>query len=131
MKKSFYLLGVVLCLSTSLAQAQHCTAAFLDTDMVVDEYSTSGKCVVPATAKGQLSVCTVELSETSSKAIDKISFRIAIKDAQSQQVKPFSGKIFKQVDIQQVLAKCKKGDKIVLRATAKGYDLPHNEILVQ
>lgn len=130
MRKTLYCIAVLLACNT-LAQAQRCTAAFLDRKMVVNEYSTSGKCVVPSSANGLLSVWTVELGENTTKALDKIGFRVAIKDQQSKQVKAFSSKTYQQLDIREVLKQCKKGDRIVLKVTAKGYDLPHNEILVQ
>lgn len=135
MKKIRYclLIGAGCLLSgMSLAQGafQNCTAAFLGSKMVVNEYSTTGKCRLPATATGELTLCTVDLSPTTSKAVDKIDFSIAIRDKETGTLTMFSGETFRQVPVQTVLAKCRKGDHIVLLTLDRRYALPHNEILV-
>ena len=99
--------------------------------MVVNEYSPKGTCQLPATAMGDLSVQTVDLSPTQSKPVDKIDFKVAIRDKATGTLLMYSGDTFRQVPVQQVLAKCKKGDHIVLLTMDNKYALPHNEILVQ
>jgi hypothetical protein len=108
-----------------------CTAAFLNNKMVVDAYTPNGKCVLPVNATGNLTVCTVDLSPTKSKIIDKIPFRVAIRDKQTQTLLMLPMSNVKQVNLQSVLAKCRKGDHIVLLTVSNRYALPHNEILVQ
>jgi len=107
-----------------------CSAAFLDNKIVVDEYTTKGKCVLPVTAIGKLTVCTADLSPTESKAKDKISFRIAIRDKNTKTLVMFSDEVFSQINIEDVLKKCSKGDQIVLLTIDSQYALPHNEIQV-
>ncbi|MVM41216.1 hypothetical protein GO730_31850 [Spirosoma sp. HMF3257] len=123
------------CTLTNLCVAQqtfkNCTAAFVGSKMIVNEYTTKGTCRLPATARGELTVNTVELSPTESKAVDRIAFKIAIRDKATQTLALFSKEEFKQVPIQRVLAKCQKGDHIVLLTLDDSYALPHNEILVQ
>lgn len=97
----------------------------------MDEYSPKGKCVLPATATGKLTVCTVDLSPTTSKIVDRIPFRVAIRDKNTKTLLAFSSEEVKQVDVKTVLAKCKKGDHIVLLTVDDTYAMPHNEILVQ
>jgi hypothetical protein len=109
----------------------NCTAAFLDGKMVVDEYSPTGKCSLAADAKGELTVCTADLSPTSSIPVDKIRFRIAVRDANTKTLWMYSGDTFTKLNIRKVLDKCKKGDHIVLLTTDDRYALPHNEILVK
>ena len=58
----------------------NCTGAFLDNKIVVDDYSPTGKCVLSDSATGELTVCTANLSPTESIAVDKIKFKIAIRD---------------------------------------------------
>ena len=108
-----------------------CTAAFLNNKLVVDEYTTKGTCILPISATGKLSVCTVDLSPMETKMVDKIPFRIAIRDKATQTLLMFSKDDIKQIDVQNVLAKCKKGDHIVLLTVDNQYAMPHNEILVQ
>ena len=116
----------------SLAQESfsNCAAAFLDGKIVVDDYSPTGKCSLAADATGELTVCTANLSPTSSIPVDKIKFRIAIRDGNTKTLWMYSGDTFTKVNIRKVLDKCKKGDHIVLLTTDDEYALPHNEILI-
>ena len=108
-----------------------CTAAFLDNKMIVDEYSPDGKCIISAAATGKLTVCTAELSPERSIAVDQIYFKIAVRDQNTKTLYMYSDKKYKQVDIREVLAHCKKGDHIVLITLDDDYAVPHNEILVE
>ncbi len=108
----------------------NCTAAFLNNKIVVDEYSPQGKCVLAADATGLLTVCTADLSPNSSVAVDKITFKVAIRDQNTKTLVMYSNEDFQQVEVQKLLAKCRKGDHIVLLTLNEQYALPHNEILV-
>lgn len=133
-KLQIFLIGVG-CALTTFTRAQgsfnSCSAAFVGSKMVVNEYSTKGQCRLLATAKGELSVQTVDLSPTESKAIDKIDFKVAIRDKNTKTLRLYSNETFRQVDVQNVLTKCRKGDHIVLLTVDDRYALPHNEIVVQ
>jgi len=136
MKQGLQLLGIVagaFLATVSYAQGSFnsCSAAFVGTTMVVNEYSPKGTCQLLATATGDLSVQTVELSPKESKAVDKIDFKVAIRDKATGTLIMYSGETFRQVPVQQVLARCKKGDHIVLLTMDNKYALPHNEIVVQ
>lgn len=132
-KVTLSVIGLLL-LSSGISFGQkafsNCSAAFLNNKMVVDEYSTKGKSKIGVHATGTLTVCTAELSPTSAKAVEKIVFRIAIRDKDTKTLVMFSDEAFNQVNIQHVLKKCEKGDHIVLMTTDNQYALPHNEILV-
>lgn len=135
MKKSRLLLCTLLCCVVSFSSFSqeafsNCAAAFLNNKLVVDEYTPSGKCTLPDTATGELSVCTANLSPEKSVPVDKIKFKIALRDKSTGTLTMFSNETYKQVDIRKVLARCKKGDHIVLITTDTEYALPHNEILV-
>ena len=116
----------------SLAQGSFnsCSAAFVGGKMVVNEYSPKGQCRLATTTTGELTVQTVELSPTENKALDKIDFKVAIRDQATGTLHLYSGETFRQVPVQRVLTKCKKGDHIVLLTLDNRYALPHNEILV-
>ena len=106
--KHFFLIGIGCAFATSaLAQGtfNSCSAAFVGDKMVVDEYSAKGQCRLLATAEGELSVQTVDLSPTESKAVDKIDFKVAIRDKATGTLVLYSGETFRQVPVQQVLAK--------------------------
>lgn len=129
----FFLLACFLLPLAGHSQApfQSCTAAFLDQKMVVNEYSPDGKCVLSADAKGTLNVCTVYLSATEQRAVDRLPFRLAIRDGNSKTLLSFSNDTYRQIDVRKVLARCRPGDSIVLLTLDDAYALPHNEILVQ
>lgn len=131
----FFFLIAVGCVFVSAAPAQkpfnNCVAAFVGSKMVVNEYSPKGQCRLSATAIGDLSVQTVDLSPTESKAVDKIDFKVAIRDKATGTLLMYSGETFRQIRVQDVLARCQKGDHIVLLTMDNKYALPHNEILVQ
>ncbi len=126
---------VAYALLNSLTYAQdpfkHCTAAFLGTQLVVDEYSPKGKCVLLATSVGVLTVQTVDLSADKVSRVAEIFFKVAIRDKETNTLAMYSKEDFKQVDIQKVLTRCKRGDSIVLLSVNNQYALPHNEILIQ
>ena len=136
MKKSplVLLLAAGVCLTT-LAIAQqpftNCAAAFVGTKMVVDSYAPKSHCRLSGGATGVLTVQTVDLSLTQVKAIDKIDFKVAIRDKATGTLHLFSSETYKQLPVQNVLTTCKKGDYVVLLTVNNQYALPHNEILVQ
>lgn len=131
----YFVLLLVCYVPSNLCMAQSafntCSAAFLGNKMIVDEYTTKGKCSLPAKSTGELTVNTVDLSPTESKAIKQIPFKIAIRDQHTKTLMLYSNDNFKRVSIQNVLTKCRKGDHIVLLTTNTQYALPHNEILVR
>lgn len=128
------LLTITNLLGTSCRAQQSfnsCSAAFVGDKMVVDAYTPKGKCRLSPAATGTLTVQTVDLSPTKSKAVDKIDFKVAIRDKATGTLHQYSNETYRQVPVQQVLARCKKGDQIVLLTVDDRYALPHNEILVQ
>ncbi|ARK11123.1 hypothetical protein [Fibrivirga algicola] len=119
--------------TSCLAQSpfNSCSAAFVGGRMVVDAYTPAGKCQLPATATGTLTVQTVALTPTSGKAVDPIDFRVAIRDKSTGTLHQFSNETYRKVPVERVLSRCKKGDRIVLLTIDDRYALPHNEILVR
>lgn len=133
--KHILLNALLVCAGSTIGLSQQtfstCSAAFLGNKMIVDQYTTKGKCSIPVTATGDLTVNTVELSPTQSKAVESIPFMVAIRDHKSQTLTQYSRKETKRVNIQNILANCRKGDYIVLLTVGSQYALPHNEILVR
>ncbi|GAB4029987.1 hypothetical protein [Spirosoma gilvum] len=133
--KNTLVIALLVCTVSTFSFGQqafnNCSAAFLGNKMIVDQYTPKGKCSVSATATGKLTVNTVDLSPTESKAVEPIPFIVAIRDKNSQTLTRYSKGEVKRVNIQNVLAKCRKGDHIVLLTVDNQYALPHNEILVR
>jgi hypothetical protein len=125
------LLGTSACAQQQQASFSNCSAAFIDVKMIVNTYTPAGTCQLPAGATGDLTVQTVELSGLTAKPVDKIDFKVAIRDKATGTLHLFSDEVYRQISVQRVLATCQKGDRIVLLTVNKQYALPHNEILVQ
>jgi hypothetical protein len=106
-----------------------CAAVFLNNVMIVDKYSTTGKCQISKEAIGEISAGEVSLGDKV-EITSKISFGVAIKNRNSGTILLFSSKTFKKIDVQQILSKCNKGDSILILTTDDKFALPHNEILV-
>ena len=109
----------------------NCSAIFINQKMVVDDYSPKGKCLVQTATTGQLTVCTAVFENDKWRAVDKIPFRITIRDGETKTLLSFSDKTYKNIDINTVLSKCRKGDYILISVLKDEYALPHNEILVE
>jgi hypothetical protein len=131
MKKIMIIIFVLFC-SKSFAQKafSDCPAAFLDKKMIVKEYSHKAKASISLSARGELSVGTVALSEKGNKLMDNFAFSIAIKDKATGTLMLFSKEHFAKIDIRKILSRCQKGDSIVILTLNNEYALPHNEILV-
>lgn len=130
----FFSLAGLFCslhLSAQQEDFSNCSAAFLNEKMIVNEYTTEGKCIVPATATGKLTLHPVTLLENNTPvAGKKIRFKVAIRSGGSKTLMLFSEKTYQEIDIQTVLKECKKGDHIVLLTLERTWAVPHSEILV-
>jgi hypothetical protein len=131
--KNLLIIALLLFSKISFAQDKfsNCSAAFLDNKMIVEKYTPTAKAHISKSAVGELTVCTANISESETKAVDKIPFSIAIKDGKTGTIMLDSKKPVMKYDLSTVLAKCKKGDSIVLLTDNEQYALPHNEILVE
>ncbi|MBV6439469.1 MAG: hypothetical protein EPGJADBJ_01110 [Saprospiraceae bacterium] len=109
-----------------------CSAAFLNEKIIVNEYTTVGKCVVSSTATGKLTLHPVTLSEDKIPIPgEKIQFKVAIRDGDSKTLMLFSEKTCKEIEIRDILKACRKGDHIVLLTLERTWAVPHSEILVE
>lgn len=126
---------LVLCFFAHLSSGQNsfsnCSAIFLNNKMLVDEYTTEGKCAVSVEAKGDLTVSTVELSSKENKAVTPILFQVAIRDKNTGTLMLVSKEKAEKIEIEKILAKCKKGDFIIILTMSDEFALPHNTILIQ
>jgi hypothetical protein len=88
--------------------------------------------VLAATATGELTLRPVIFEEGKEpKAGEKIQFKIAIRSGGSRTLMLFSEKNYTEVDIQNILKECKKGDYLVLLTLERKWAVPHGEILVE
>lgn len=112
-----------------------CSAAFLNDQMIVEEYSATAKAKISKEATGWISAGTVNLGNASKgenkfEITEKLVFGVAIKDASTGTIMLFSPTEYKKIEAEKVLAKCRKGDSIIIMTTDNKFALPHNEILV-
>ena len=113
----------------------NCSAVLLNDQMLVEQYSNTAKCKISKEAKGWLSAAAVSLGEVKGgkqgfEITEKIEFGVAIKDGKSGTIFLYSQKTGKKINIEQVLAKCTKGDSILIMTKDTQFALPHNELLV-
>lgn len=122
------------CIASTASRAQppfsQCTAAFVSDKLIVDNYSPTGRCQLPTSTTGLLTVQTVALTPTATKPLLKVDFTVAIRDKTTGTLHLYSSRTYQQLPVKSVLAKCKKGDHILLLTKDSRYSLPHNEILV-
>jgi hypothetical protein len=126
-------IGCLLASPVSFGQKAftQCSAAFLNTQIVVDEYSPKGQCRLALQSTGELTVQTIALSPTESKALAAIPFKVAIRNGETNTLRLYSSTDVVKVDVKEVLKRCRKGDSLVLMTVSDQYSLPHNEILIQ
>lgn len=136
MKKIILLLMLSIC-SNSFGQEvfSNCSAVFINDQMIVEEYSATAKAKISKDAMGWISAGTVNLGDVSKgekkfEITDKFEFGVAIKDGNTHTIMLFSPKQYKKIEAEKILAKCKKGDSIIIMTTDNTFALPHNEILV-
>jgi hypothetical protein len=70
----------------------------------------------------------VELSEKGGTPKKAIEFQVAIKNTMTNTLWMYSREILDEVRFEDVLAKCQKGDKIVILTVDQEYSLTHHEI---
>lgn len=135
MKKYLFAAIIFLAAFETAVSAQNrfnnCSAVFLNQKLVVDDYSPTGKCVVKSTDTGQLTVSTATFENDKWLAGEKIDFKITVRDGRTKTMLSFSNETYHTIDIKKVLAKCQKGDYILISIVKDEYALPHNEILVE
>jgi hypothetical protein len=131
------LLSFLLLANFTFAQDNYsnCSAVFLNDQMVVEEYSDAAKAKISKEAKGWISAGTVNLGdvtkgEKKAEITGKFEFGLAIKDGNTGTITMFSAKTYKKIEVEKVLAKCQKGDSIIIMTLDDEYALPHNNLLV-
>lgn len=133
MKKLLFCCLLFAITNTTFAQDRFndCVAACLDKVSIIKEYSKDAKAEINYDAKGNLEVYTVGISETAITPKKKIKFKVAIKDAATETLWLFSDQNYTEIEVEKILADCKKGDSIILLTVDAKYALPHHEILVK
>lgn len=110
----------------------NCSAIFLNGKMLVNQYTTEGKCTITTTTTGKLSMHPVELFEDG-RAIPKgdIRFKVAIRGLPGGTLMLWSEKTYKEIELSKILPACKKGESIVLLTLEREWAVPHHEILIE
>lgn len=105
-----------------------CAAVFLDNKVLVDDYSPEGKCRVSDMQEGKIVVSTVNLNDQGAWPFQLVGFKVAVRNAKTNTVWSYSDETLYEVNIEDILKKCEKGDSIVIVLAETQYSLPHNEI---
>lgn len=131
------LLSFLLLSNIALCQEKfsNCAAVLLNDQMIVEEYSNTAKAKISKDAQSWISAGAVSLGDESigekkAEVTEKFEFGVAVKDGKTGTIMLFSLKEYKKIEVEKILAKCQKGDSIIIMTTDNTISLPHNEILV-
>lgn len=105
-----------------------CAAIFFKGQMLVDTYSPSGKCVLDSKSKGELTLFTVSLSDHGNTKVLGLPFRVAIRNERTSTYWMYSKELVKSLRLEDVVAECEEGDKLIFLTEDKKYALPHGEV---
>ena len=100
-----------------------------DGQMLLDEYSPRGKCVVRKYVTGSYRVFAMELSESSPLfEKEQISFIVGIRDSRKNTLWILKKDPVLKINIEEAIAKCDKADQIILMTADQKYILSHHVI---
>ena len=139
-KISGFLLLFFLWLSTAQSQSNFvemasmspsysdCAAIFYKGQMLVDQYSPEGKCKIEQGMKGPLTLSAVKLGESMAIPTKTLSFQVAIRNTRTNTLWMYMADPVKEIQLEDILKECERGDRIILLPTNNRYALPHHEI---
>jgi hypothetical protein len=136
MKRAIVLIFLILSkVAFSQEPYMNCSAVFLNDEMIVEEYTDVAKCKISKEAKGIISAGTVSLGDEKAggkrfEITQKFEFGVAIKDGNTGTIIMYSQKKYTKIEAEKILAKCRKGDSILIMTTDDQYALPHNFLMV-
>lgn len=107
-----------------------CAAILYKGNVLVNEYSPRGFCKLETGMTGPLTVASVALDEEGATPGKNISFRVAIKNERTNTMWMFSDQVYEEVQLEDILRKIEKDDKIIIMTVDRKYSLPHHEIKV-
>ncbi|MCB0689420.1 MAG: hypothetical protein KDC53_22935 [Saprospiraceae bacterium] len=108
-----------------------CAAAFIDNQILVDEYTTEGQCIIDHDARGIFAIQTVQITADQCQPTGKIKFYIAIRKSKTNTLLLYTDEPLTEVPIESILSKCHHGDSLLVIVTDNHIALPHHEILIQ
>lgn len=106
----------------------NCAAILYKGKMLVNEYSPKGMCMLERGMKGKLTVAAVNLSDDGAIPVKNIGFKVAIRNQRTNTLWMYSDKTEQEVQLEDILEKCEKGDRIIIMTVDRNYSLPHHEI---
>ncbi len=106
----------------------NCAAILFKGKMLVNEYTPKGRCNLERGMKGKLTVAAVNLTDEGATPIKNIGFKVAIRNQRTNTLWMYSDEAVEAVQLEEVLEKCEKGDRIIIMTVDRNYSLPHHEI---
>lgn len=117
---------------SSSAVSQSCSVILFNEQWLIKSYDKGERAFIDLSAEGVISVRETGSLFVKSFKKEKLAFSLAIKKRTGETEVLFANATFKTVKAQDVLKKCKPGDKIVvLLKDSQNYFLPHYEIEVR
>lgn len=81
-------------------------------------------------AKGRLNISSIKREAGEAVPVQAIGFRVGIEDYHTSTLWMFSGEVFREIDVSELLKWCKLGDKLVFMTVDRRYRLSKHEIVV-
>ena len=106
----------------------HCAAILYNDKVLVDTYSTAGKCRITDLEGGKLSVSTITFENNGMQPVQPINFRLAIRNEKSNTLWMYSEKLMKEIHLKDVLDRLEQDDKLIFMTTNDLFALPHHEV---
>ena len=106
-----------------------CAAILFNGDVLVDEFSPSGRCTIEEKKTGKLNIATVDiLTETLMIPKRLLKFHVAIKNMETNTLVLLTTEAVLEIELEDVRKQCSKGDLIIILTDDKKYSLTHHEI---
>ena len=115
------------------SKGRSCSVVTLDQEWIPDSYHRGAKCVLKKSATGTISVHeTFDVSDREHYNKENyISFKVVLFKKGFDTMIAYSDESYSSLDVESVLAKCEKGDEIIIVLNdSDSYSLPHHRITV-
>ena len=115
------------------ASGRSCSVVCLNQDWIPDSYDRGANCTIKQSANGIISVHeTYDVSDREHYNKESfISFKVVLFKKDFDTMISYSDENYTELDVKSVLAKCEKGDEIIIILNNPDkYSLPHHRIKV-
>lgn len=92
--------------------------------------SPDGALTLSPSAKGKLSIATIDRNGDELTPVHNVGFKVGIKDWRSNTLWMYATETIFEVDLEDILKKCEQGDSLIFMTVDRTYRLPRHEIVI-